>query len=102
VSDHEERLLRVDPLTGARSILTGEGVGTGPNPDLMEYVTLNANGTLLATSATKGLLLVDPATGNRSWVVEGDVRDGGAFREGIQANPEPCSTARCGLPAGRC
>jgi hypothetical protein len=91
VSDHEERLLRVDPATGARSILTGEGVGGGPNPDFMEYVTLNANGTLLATSATDGLILVDPATGDRSWVTGSEDAwvNGGVFREGIQANPEP-------------
>ena len=97
VSDHEERLLRVDPITGARSILTGDGVGTGPNPDVMEYVTLNADGSLLATSATAGLIRVDPATGNRSWVIEGDVRNGGAFREGIQANPEPSAIALLGI-----
>jgi hypothetical protein len=91
VSDHEERLLRVDPETGARSLLTGEGVGTGPNPDFMEFVTLNADGTLLATSATDGLILVDPTTGDRSWVVgnEDAWMNGGVFREGIQANPEP-------------
>jgi hypothetical protein len=91
VSDHGRRLLRVDPTTGARSILTGEGVGTGPNPNSMEYVTLLANGLLLATSATDGLILVDPATGDRSWVTGSEDAwiNGGVFREGLQANPEP-------------
>jgi hypothetical protein len=57
----------------------------------MEFVTLNADGTLLATSATDGLILVDPTTGDRSWVVgsEDAWMSGGAFREGVQANPEP-------------
>ena len=54
VSDHEERLLRVDPATGARSVLSGAGIGTGPNPDFMEFVTLNADGTLLAPVRPRG------------------------------------------------
>jgi hypothetical protein len=57
----------------------------------MEFVTLNADGTLLATSATDGLILVNPWTGDRSWVIghEDAWREGGVFREGVQANPEP-------------
>ena len=66
-------------------------MGTGPNPNSMEYVTLLANGLLLATSATDGLILVDPATGDRTWVTGSEDAwvNGGVFREGVQANPEP-------------
>jgi hypothetical protein len=80
----DTRLLAVDPTTGATSLLSGDGVGTGPSFDFGEntsaisYVSQQTDGSLLVTDSAgwlgsfyeSRLYRVDPSTGNRSIVAD--------------------------------
>ena len=61
-------ILRVDPLTGNRTLLTGGGIGSGPGMgDFGSQIAVEANGTILSADAGyASLLAIDPTTGNRT------------------------------------
>ncbi len=72
-------LVLVDPATLERSILSGSGVGLGPDFNGPVGMTLDANGDIfvtVATSPTSTLFKVDPLTGNREIVSSSDMGSG--------------------------
>jgi len=65
-------ILRIDPTTGNRTLISGLGVGTGPDFGLIgSELGLAANGTLYANQYSEvtlqsPVLSIDPITGNRT------------------------------------
>ena len=61
------RLLRIDPATGNRSVLTGVGAGTGP---AVNVAAVGVEGGVIYVTDVVGnqIMRVDPATGNRTLV----------------------------------
>jgi MYXO-CTERM domain-containing protein len=61
-------ILRIDPLTGNRTIVSGGGVGTGlPFGNTGSQLAVEPNGTILAISPLQlSVLQIDPTTGNRT------------------------------------
>jgi hypothetical protein len=91
-AEDSHRVLRINPVTGARSVLAGAGVGTGPDLNFLEWLTLTQDGQLLVTSANDGVYLMDPATGNHTLLTgpgRGTGTDVGLYREAVQVVPEP-------------
>ena len=104
-------LFRVDPSTGARTILSDFGnpdqgpVGLNPNA-----LALNASGNILVTDALSGtdmrglLFRVDPSNGNRTLITDfGDNRQGplGGLSRGVAIIPVTCGgllATRMGTP----
>ncbi|MDX2177726.1 MAG: hypothetical protein SF028_14790 [Candidatus Sumerlaeia bacterium] len=73
------RIDRIDAATGARSVLSGSAVGTGPalrySTDGRQLLAAQPGGKLFlrqqgATSGTFQLIEIDPATGNRTLLYE--------------------------------
>ncbi len=61
------KLVRVDRVTGNRSVLSSAAVGTGPNFSQPSSVAVEATGAIIvADIGTRTLLRVDPITGNRT------------------------------------
>jgi len=76
-----ETLLRIDPVTGDRSVLTGTGVGTGPALDLPVQIAFDVDGALIvADFDLQALVRVDPITGDRTIVASPSVGSGLPFR----------------------
>jgi hypothetical protein len=70
------RLLRIDPATGDRRVLTGVGVGAGPAVDVAGVGVVG--GIIYVTDVVNNQIMrVDPATGNRT-PVSGPGTGGGA------------------------
>jgi len=62
-------LLRVDPTTGDRTLVSAEGVGSGSDFVRLRRIRVDQDGTLLATDfGFSGVFRVDPVTGDRSLV----------------------------------
>ncbi len=60
-------VIRIDPLTGDRTILSSNSIGSGPVMTSPRGVAVEAGGSLLvADYATHSILRVDPATGDRT------------------------------------
>jgi len=70
------RLLRINPTTGNRSVLTGVGVGGGP---AVNVAAVGVEGGIIYVTDVVGnqIMSVDPATGNRT-LVSGPGAGGGA------------------------
>lgn len=66
------KLVRVDPATGDRTILSDAGHGSGPMFGSFTDVSVEANGQiLLAGGEAGGVLRVDPTTGDRTLLSAG-------------------------------
>lgn len=68
-------VIRIDPVTGAQTIISGPGVGSGPDMDFVTAITsdpagnLYVSSTLVGVSPSRGIILkIDPSTGNRTIV----------------------------------
>jgi hypothetical protein len=83
-------VLRVDPITGNRSVVSGctdaiscggPPVGSGPAFNSPVLVKLAADGDLLVTDfGLPGVMHVDPATGNRTVITSASMGTGPAFQ----------------------
>ena len=87
-------VLRVDPVTGNRTIVSGGSpvVGTGPSLGSPLWVEVAGNGVLLVSDPGVGTVFsVDPATGNRTVLSSTSVGTGPGFGAiiGIAELPEP-------------
>lgn len=81
VVSQSNELLRVDPTTGNRSVLSGGAVGSGPALLRVTRVGFDRDGfVLVADFDLKAVLRVDPATGDRSIVASQSVGSGLPFR----------------------
>lgn len=62
-------ILRVNPATGDRTILSGSGSAVGTGPLMLTWAAVSVQGGVIyAASQTGELLSVDPVTGNRTLV----------------------------------
>src|SRR5262249_51885670 len=62
-------VVRVDPTTGDRSLVSGQGRGGGPSTPNVEGIAVEANGALVVTSSSGGgVVRVDPVNGDRTIV----------------------------------
>ena len=60
-------ILRVDPTTGDRTVVTSSTVGTGPIPSDYFQLGLTASGAIIAANnSANQLLTIDPISGNRT------------------------------------
>jgi hypothetical protein len=63
-------VVEVNPSTGARTLISGNGRGSGPALVMPATVAVEASGYILVTDVAAGtgnqrVLQIDPATGNR-------------------------------------
>jgi hypothetical protein len=78
-------LLRVDPVTGDRSVLSGPGVGTGPAVDVPLQIAFDHDGYLIVTdngvpgTGLHALMRVDPVSGDRTEVASQTIGTGLPF-----------------------
>lgn len=71
------RILRVDPFSGDRTVVSDAAVGTGPALGFLESLAVEPDGTLVVVeSRSRVLMRIDPVTGRRS-VVSGRLRGRG-------------------------
>jgi streptogramin lyase len=64
VDDRLNAVVRVDPVTGNRSLISGQGRGSGPSPPDLLGIAVEATGALVTVSSSVvGVLRVDPVTG---------------------------------------
>ncbi|MDH3599794.1 MAG: NHL repeat-containing protein, partial [Candidatus Tectomicrobia bacterium] len=76
VADGEQQaVIRVDPATGNRSIVSGNAVGRGPALDTPAAIAVEAGGDIVV-AGFESILRVHPATGDRTIVSDGN-RGGG-------------------------
>lgn len=102
---HQARtIFRIDPVTGDRVIISGDGVGSGPIADHINFLTLAPDGTVIA-SADAGIFRIDPTTGDRVIITgdsvgSGPILSGVPYREAVVvtfAVPETSSLVLFGL-----
>jgi hypothetical protein len=76
------RVIRVNPTTGDRTVISGPGTGAGVRPDRW-YGIVELNGTILVANSysqdTAAILSIDPATGNRTALSGDGVGTGPSF-----------------------
>jgi hypothetical protein len=60
-------VLRVDPVSGDRTVVSGARIGTGPDFEFPQEITVEATGTLVVLHAGR-VLRVDPVSGDRTAV----------------------------------
>ena len=100
VPPEDGAIIRVDPVTGDRTLLTGRGVGLGPALHSPSAVWVDKAGTIyvadevpLAGDVTHGVIYsVDPLTGDRA-EVSGPNRGSGASAAGPLARFNGITTA---------
>jgi len=64
-----DTIFRVDPVTGDRTVLSSNTVGTGPTMSFPGDMVLEADGNIVITEGSNDQVLrVDPVTGNRTIV----------------------------------
>jgi streptogramin lyase len=72
-----EAVLRVNPATGDRTIISGNVTGSGPLLSLPLHIAVEANGQLIVTDARlNAVIRVDPVTGARTIVSDADTDSG--------------------------
>jgi sugar lactone lactonase YvrE len=75
-------LIKVDAATGNRTILSGNGVGTGPSVANFNSLSIDdANGRALIVDSSKSVFAIDLATGNRTRVSSNSVGTGALFQQ---------------------
>lgn len=73
-------LVAIDPATGDRTVISGAGVGTGPEIALPSDIAVSPIGTIyLADSFYDLIFSIDPNTGNRTVIASDDVGSGVNF-----------------------
>ena len=64
-----ESVIRINPVSGNLSLISGPGRGTGPRLPRMEDIAVMADGALFVTdSRLRAVFRIDPITGNRTLV----------------------------------
>ena len=75
-----DAIFRVDPSTGARTVMSSSTVGTGPNHDHPNDIGLEADGNIVAVEGTlDAVFRVDPVTGDRTVLSSSTVGTGPVF-----------------------
>ncbi len=72
-----EGVVKIDPLTGNRSLVSGGAVGTGTQFNVPIGIALEDNGDILVSETGPGVIFrVDPITGDRTFATGGGVGSG--------------------------
>ncbi len=72
------RIFRVDPFTGNRTVVSGDGIGNGPEFSRAIGIAIDENGDLIVTDSIEDRVVrVDPISGNRSVISDGAIDDPG-------------------------
>jgi len=71
-------ILRVDPVTGDRTLVSGPGVGSGPPLEGSKGIAVEVSGSLVVHNPVS-VIRVDPVTGNRRVVADADTGSGPPF-----------------------
>ena len=106
-------ILSIDPITGNRTVISGETTGTGPTLGITPtQVGVAADGTIYVTTITNftlaqtPVLAIDPATGNRTIVADGTHGTGPlfdpSFALAVVPTPEPSTLVLAALGGLRC
>ncbi len=75
-----EALVRVDPVSGDRTILSGAGTGSGPRFGIPEGIAVEADGSLaVADFIPDALVRVDPVSGDRTILSGAGIGSGPGF-----------------------
>jgi sugar lactone lactonase YvrE len=76
-ANNDHGLVVVDPVTGNRTILSDNSVGTGPEFSMPVGVAIEPDGSLLVADYSLGAVFrVDPATGDRTIISGGGIGTG--------------------------
>lgn len=89
------RILRIDPATGNRSVVSGgidgSTIGTGPAMQTLYGLAIDASGNIIATSYSGNLVLkVDPVSGDRTVLGSSSIGSGAALSGpwGVAVEPD--------------
>ena len=75
-------IVGVDIITGQRTLLSGNGVGSGPSLPSMRNVSVSADGLTAYVAASSTLYKVDLSTGDRSIISDPTTGSGPDFKSG--------------------
>ncbi len=97
-----DAVLRVDPVTGDRTIVSDAGTGAGPAFGFPRAIAVEASGDLVVTDpALDAVVRVDPVTGDRVIVSEGLPEEACCFPDGTCAELDAVDCiAQGGVPGG--
>ncbi len=76
---NQKAIIRVDPATGDRSVVSDNSTGTGPSFGNFGGIAVDSQGFILVTDQTNGVVRIDPLTGNRMVVSGGSIGSGPSF-----------------------
>lgn len=65
-----DQIVRIDGDTGAATLVSGNGAGTGPELDSPNRVFIDDDGSLLVTTLNRLVFRIDTATGNRALLLD--------------------------------
>jgi sugar lactone lactonase YvrE len=69
-------IVRIDRATGAATLISGNGAGSGPELESPNNVFRDADGSLLVTTLKRVIFRIDPSSGNRTLLLDaGDPND---------------------------
>jgi hypothetical protein len=85
-------VLRVDPVSGDRTIVSGGPIGAGPPVDCASGSARESSGTIVLAACTQGIIRVDPATGDRTVVSDASTGGGPLFEVAADVAVEPSGT----------
>ncbi|GJM25509.1 MAG: hypothetical protein DHS20C16_19240 [Phycisphaerae bacterium] len=66
----DDRIVRINRATGAATLISGAGAGSGPELDRPLRLFLDADGSLLVTTQLRLVFRIDPTTGNRTLLLD--------------------------------
>ena len=72
------KVVRIDPMTGNRTIVSDESTGTGPNMSFLSALAVEDDGMLIAL-ARNGVFRIDPVSGDREVVSDENIGSGPLF-----------------------
>ena len=88
-ADFPSTIMRVDPISGDRTIVSNAFICTGPLFDNADSLAVEANGSLVINSGNRRetLIRVDPVTGDRTEITAGSVRGSGPVFNSSSTSP---------------
>jgi hypothetical protein len=72
----QNAVIKIDPVTGDRTEVSGPGVGDGPSLNDTFSLDVDSEGTIYVADGMVGLVRIDPVTGDREIYASGTVGDG--------------------------
>ncbi len=70
-----DQIVRIDRATGAATLVSGNGAGSGPELDSPNGVFLDSDGSLLVTTLKRLIFRIDATNGNRTLLLDASIAD---------------------------